>query len=71
MAHYLATVQGLLSLGGLLLVLFARLVWLFLAPVGKLTLVTGLILFLAPVGLIPEVLLRLVALFLLLLRVHL
>ena len=63
--------QGLLSLGGLLLVLFAGLVWLFLAAVGKLTLVTGLILFLAPIGLIPEVLLRLVALFLLLLGVHL
>jgi hypothetical protein len=70
-----------LFLGGLLLVLFTWLIWLFLATVGELTLMTRLVaLFLPTVGLIPlfltsirliaEVLLRLVTLILLLV-VHL
>jgi hypothetical protein len=63
---------ALLSLGWLLFVFFTRLVRLFLAAVGELTLVTGLIrLILSPVGLIPKVLLRLASLILLFLWVHL
>ena len=62
-----------LSLGGLLFVLFTGLVCLLLPFVWSLTLVTGLIslFLLAAVGLIPDILLRLVSLFFLLLVVHL
>lgn len=62
-----------LSLGRLLFLLFLGLVRPFIVTlVGKLAVMTRLIrLFIASVGLIPKILLRLVSLFLLLLLVHL